>query len=526
MAASILISPTPAASAQVAKIEIQAITDSKTGEVEVTFLSKSSKSLIASYQIDAKPVGASGLGFSKSYSKKVSGYITQKVSPLAPGVEYIFTVTQRSVDKKVTKSTPYVFTPEPTSPGAPRITSASATDSDEALIYFDAPGDDGGSPILSYTVTTNPGQIITTSNQQVGGSITALGLTKATTYTFTITAQNLYGRSEPSLISTSVTTLAQKIVIISTLSTTPALAAPAFTLSSSSETRTVNTPATGFTSSSTGGVIASFAISATPPGMSFSTSTGALSGTPTSIAGATAYTITATNATGSATRTFTFTVTAVVYTFGQRGPGGGIVYYVSATNFTSTGSTCNTACKYLEVAPATWKSETTTVANDPLYLWSSNTTVATGQDITTASTEGIPAQSANEKFNWKIGQGFYNTSVMKVSGATSAAQAAVLAYAGGSSAGQWFIPSMNELNELCKYARGQTTGVLTVACDNSGTLKTGTANDLGGFVAHYYWSSSELSVSDARYQDFTVGTVGNYSKNDPNSFVVRPVRAF
>lgn len=37
MAASILISPTPATSAQVAKIEIQAITDSKTGEVEVTF---------------------------------------------------------------------------------------------------------------------------------------------------------------------------------------------------------------------------------------------------------------------------------------------------------------------------------------------------------------------------------------------------------------------------------------------------------------------------------------------------------
>lgn len=166
--------------------------------------------MITSYQIDAKPVGASGLGFSKSYSKKVSGYITQKVSPLAPGVEYIFTVTQRSVDKKVTRSTPYAFTPEPTSPGAPRITSASATDSDEAVIFFDAPKDDGGTPILSYTVTANPGQIITTSNQQVAGSITALGLTKATNYTFTITAQNLYGRSEPSLISPSVITLAQR----------------------------------------------------------------------------------------------------------------------------------------------------------------------------------------------------------------------------------------------------------------------------------------------------------------------------
>jgi hypothetical protein len=89
----------PATSASVAKIQIQAITDSKPGEVEVTFLSqgpKSPKSLITSYQIVAKPVGASGLVFSKNYSKRVSGYMKQKVSPLSPGVDYIFTLTQRS----------------------------------------------------------------------------------------------------------------------------------------------------------------------------------------------------------------------------------------------------------------------------------------------------------------------------------------------------------------------------------------------------------------------------------------------
>ena len=166
---TLTLSPTTAAtSASVAKIQIQAITDSKSGEVEVTFLSQGSKSpkgLITSYQIIAKPVGANGLVFSKSYNKKVNGYISQKVSPLSPGVDYIFTLTQRSIDKKVTRSTPYPFTTEPTSPSAPRITSASATDSDEAVIFFDAPSNDGGTPILSYTVTANPGQIITTSNQ-------------------------------------------------------------------------------------------------------------------------------------------------------------------------------------------------------------------------------------------------------------------------------------------------------------------------------------------------------------------------
>jgi hypothetical protein len=220
-------------------------------------------------------------------------------------------------------------------------------------------------------------------------------------------------------------------------------------------------------------------------------------------------------------------VTAVVYTVGDRGPGGGIVYYVSDNYFTSTGSTCGTSCKYLEVAPATWQSAGESVANDSTYEWSSNNTALTGQDRTTASTEGV-APNTNEKLNWKIGQGFYNTSVMKVSGATSAAQAAVLAYAGSATAGQWFIPSMNELNELCKYARGQTTGNLKVACTNGGTLKTGTANDLGGFVESLYWSSSEsIFASSARSQYFGEfpGNKASDVKNGTARYV-RPVRAF
>jgi hypothetical protein len=206
---------------------------------------------------------------------------------------------------------------------------------------------------------------------------------------------------------------------------------------------------------------------------------------------------------------------------GDRGPGGGIVYYVSASNFTSTGSTCNTACKYLEVAPAGWNNGAV-VANDPPLVWSNNTSLTTGQDTVTAGTE---SGFSFEKFNWKIGQGFYNTSVMEVAGATSAAQAAVLAYAGGSTAGQWFIPSMNELNELCKYARGQTTGVLTVACTSDVPLKTGTADDLGGFVEGLYWSSSESSASLAWFRFFNSGSQSGTNKSTSPRYV-RPVRAF
>jgi hypothetical protein len=210
------------------------------------------------------------------------------------------------------------------------------------------------------------------------------------------------------------------------------------------------------------------------------------------------------------------------YEVGDRGPGDGIVFYVSANDFTSTGSACDTACKYLEVAPATW--QTGVIADDGTYVWSNNTTNTTGQNRTTAGTE---SGFANEKFNWKIGQGFYNTSVMKVSLATSTAQAKVLAYAGGSTAGQWFIPSMNELNELCKHARGQTTGVLTVACvTGSGTFKS-TANagiDRGGFKESVYSSSSESDAYYAMTQNFTNGAQLQGTKSTARYF--RPIRAF
>ena len=214
------------------------------------------------------------------------------------------------------------------------------------------------------------------------------------------------------------------------------------------------------------------------------------------------------------------------YEVGDIGPGGGIVFYVSTDFFTSAGSTCNTTCNYLEVAPATWQSEGVSVADDSIFQWLDNYTyVATGQDKTTSSTEGY---SADEKVNWKIGQGLYNTSVMKVSGSiSSTAQAAVLAYAGGSAAGQWFIPSMNELNELCKYARGQTTGNPKVACDGSGALKTGTANYLGGFVGNVYdsyWSSTEYGGDYARVQSFDSGYLNLTAKHFGG--YVRPIRAF
>ena len=411
-------------------------------------------------------------------------------------------------------------------PAKPVITQVSSASYDSAsLALASDPAANLDAPIAYYTITSSRGDVKKVNSWREL-TVAVSGLRSSTLYTFTISATSVDGTSPVSESSLPVTT--QVYVAPVAAATSAPLAAPAFTLSTSAETKTVNTAITGYTISSTGGTIASYAISpSAPAGTTFSSSTGLLTGTPSSTQSATAYTITATNATGSATRTFTLTVTAIVYSVGDRGPGGGIVFYVSAAPFTSAGSTCNTACKYLEVAPATWQSGGVTVENDTITVWSSNNTTLTGQDVSTAGSESL---FDGEKFNWKIGQGFYNTSVMKVSGATSPAQAAVLAYAGSSSAGQWFIPSMNELNELCKYARGQATGVLTTKCNNTGTLKTGTANDLGGF-RYAYWSSSESDGRNVRYQDFSSENggqpgfqTGNH-KADPTIFI-RPIRAF
>jgi hypothetical protein len=259
--------------------------------------------------------------------------------------------------------------------------------------------------------------------------------------------------------------------------------------------------------------------------MSFNNTTGALTGTPNTVASATTYTITATNASGSTTQTFTLTVTAVVYTVGQRGPGGGIVFYVAATDFTSAGSACNTACRYLEAAPSGWYAGVP--ATDPATLiWSTSETIKTSQNSTTSASE---SSRAGETYNWGIGQGFYNTSVMKVSGATSTAQAAVLAYAGGSTAGQWFIPSMNELNELCKFAKGAPTGDPKVSCSGSNDYFDPLLGPYPtGFAAYRYKSSTEYDASAVQFINFGNSNTGSGKKNksDNSSDFIRPIRAF
>ena len=212
---------------------------------------------------------------------------------------------------------------------------------------------------------------------------------------------------------------------------------------------------------------------------------------------------------------------------GDTGPGGGIVFYVASTNFTSTGSDCGTECKYLEAATSD-QSTGIVWATTAAFCYALNSSdgnlncqtnsIYAGADQATSRTAATP-----------IGMGMANTNQIYarisngggVGGALTSAYAAGIAWAyDNNSKTDWHLPSKDELNELCKYAKntGQAVGGAT-GCEG------GVAATLRGFSSDRYWSSSESAASYAWRQNFYSGSqYGNGAKND--TVYVRPVRAF
>ena len=443
-----------------------------------------------------------------TFSDGTSTATTATVTGLTNGTSYYFKVA--AVNSAGTSSYSTVSSSVTPALTAPAFTLSSSTESkaqNTAISGYTISST--GGLIASYAISPSApaGTSFSTSTGLLSGTPTTVQ--SATAYT--ITATN----------ATSTAT--------STFTLTVTLAAPAFTLSSSTESKAQNTAISGYTISSTGGLIASYAISpSAPAGTSFSTSTGLLSGTPTAVQSATVYTITATNATGSATQTFTLTVTLScanggVCAVGDTGAGGGVVFYVQASGgtFTSTGSECNTTgvgdistCKYLEAAPSGWivaltptncaTAGTSTV--DPKCVWSGNT----------SSSIGSTAQGT------AIGTGHANTTaiIAQANGGSTAGKAATVsrAYQGGGKT-DWFLPSQLELNQLCRYAWNLAVDNTATTCNGgSGTIRL-------GLSTHYFWSSSETSSSYAYLQSFLVQAYSGPSAKNLDSIDVRPVRA-
>jgi hypothetical protein len=187
------------------------------------------------------------------------------------------------------------------------------------------------------------------------------------------------------------------------------------------------------------------------------------------------------------------------YQIGDLGPGGGNIFYYSASGF-ACGPTLAATCHYLEAAPTTGASPWI----DAAYEWSGDTTTS----VVTASA---------------IGSGYQNTLAM-VSQNNTAGKAGTIsrAYRGPNNLTDWYLPSQDELNQMCKWARGQAWTSDATECDGSGAINSGVG--AGGFGEYLYWSSTEsypFSASDQTFnnygQDFDLKSLGAY---------VRQVRAF
>ena len=202
------------------------------------------------------------------------------------------------------------------------------------------------------------------------------------------------------------------------------------------------------------------------------------------------------------------------------------MFFVAREPFESVGSDCATQCRYLEAAPPdsevsrTWSSEVnqgTLLSPVPTDRW----VMGIGSGM--ANTKAIVAQPGNEP--------------------DSSAAAYAYEYENNGKT-DWHLPSLLELNELCKYARQQNDGDADAArikeyrdlvIEGSDYISCGTNDDQNetvpspgvlreGFLFAGYWSSSEHHDVAAWYQSFDHGHEDNADKVE--RALVRPVRAF
>ena len=208
------------------------------------------------------------------------------------------------------------------------------------------------------------------------------------------------------------------------------------------------------------------------------------------------------------------------YQVGDIGPGGGRVFYVSTTGFncgpsyTATGSPYNFKCYYLEAAPTTGANAWT----DAAYVWSGNTTTV----VNNASAPETATATA-------IGWGYRNTLAMVLQNSTADRAGTISrAYRGPNNLSDWYLPSFDELNQMCKWAKGQDWTSDATVCNSSGTINTGAG--AAGFGNYDYWSSSDRGTGYgdyARYQWFPTGIQGWTAKlMTGQNLYVRPIRAF
>jgi hypothetical protein len=142
---------------------------------------------VTSYTVTSTPGGLTATGASSPIA----------ITGLTNGTSYTFSVTATNAAGTSPASSPSnsVLPVGPAS--APTITSVVAGNA-EATITFTQPTNNGGQPILSYTVVSSPGGITRTD---AASPIVIFGLTNGQSYTFTVFATTAAGNGDTSVAS-------------------------------------------------------------------------------------------------------------------------------------------------------------------------------------------------------------------------------------------------------------------------------------------------------------------------------------
>jgi len=157
---------------------------------------------------------------------------------------------------------------------------------------------------------------------------------------------------------------------------------------------------------------------------------------------------------------------------GSNGPGGGIIFYDAGKQM-SWG-------RYLEVAPAGWSK----APADPSTTW-----CGSYPEVSPSFESQFLDPAIQKTMGSQIGKGRANTLFMSANCVTTFEGAATLSlqYNGGGKT-DWFLPSSEELNELCKFAQSQPSGSPSTPCGNSGKLRPGLILK----ASTWYLSSTEV----------------------------------
>jgi len=161
---------------------------------------------------------------------------------------------------------------------------------------------------------------------------------------------------------------------------------------------------------------------------------------------------------------------------GDTGPGGGTVFYYKASGF-NCGPSFTDTCHYLEVAPSGWQNSILSgYGSDGMFSWSNGTPRLMVPAAITGISTTVNIASSTLGLGYKYTQAevtqdsaYYSFPASPYAPNTSRA------YAGGTKS-DWYLPMPSELNQLCKYVRGQLWVSDDTLCNSTGTLTLGFQN--------------------------------------------------